>query len=91
MNGQPFSAKLEQPSTLRWVIDAAPNAQERDPERLMYCLLLLNVSAVHTTSVTFLNCMFDLASHPEIITELREEIEAMLETLEGLGVGVLVS
>jgi cytochrome P450 len=66
--------------SLRWVIDAAPNAQERDPERIMYRLLHLNVAAVHTTSVTFLNCMFDLASHPEIITELREEIEAMLET-----------
>lgn len=66
--------------SLRWVIHAAPNAQERDPERLMYRLLHLNVSAVHTTSVTFLNCMFDLASHPEIITELREEIEATLET-----------
>ncbi|KAH8690472.1 cytochrome P450 [Talaromyces proteolyticus] len=66
--------------SLQWVIDAAPSAQERDPERLMYRLLHLNVSAVHTTSVTFLNCMFDLASHPEIITELREEIEAALDT-----------
>jgi hypothetical protein len=47
--------------SLQWVIDGAPNAKERDPERLMYRLLHLNVAAVHTTSVTFLNSPFRTA------------------------------
>ncbi|KAL2802403.1 cytochrome P450 [Aspergillus granulosus] len=61
--------------SLQWVIDAAPNALERDPERLMYRLLHLNVAAVHTTSVTFLNCAYDLALHTDTHAELRDEIQ----------------
>ena len=37
--------------SLQWVIDAAPNAKEREPSRLVYRVLHLNVAAVHTTSV----------------------------------------
>lgn len=69
-------ASNEKPiDSLQWVIDAAPNAKERDPERLVYRLLHLNVAAVHTTSVTFLNCIFDLALHVDVHSELRAEIE----------------
>lgn len=61
--------------SLQWVMDAAPNDLERDPQRLLLRLLHINVAAVHTTSVTFLNCLFDLALHPEIHEELRQEIK----------------
>ena len=64
--------------SLQWVIDAAPSEKERRPERLVYRILHINVAAVHTTSVTFLNCIFDIASHPEIIDELREEVESVI-------------
>ena len=70
------------------VIDAAPNSKERDPERLVYRVLHINVAAVHTTSVTFTNCMFDLASHPEIHEELRHEVQQTIQekgwTTQGL-------
>ena len=66
--------RMKPSDSLQWVIDAAPNELERKPERLVYRLLHINVAAVHTTSVTFLNCMFDLALHPEIHMELRHEI-----------------
>ncbi|OKP10855.1 Ent-kaurene oxidase [Penicillium subrubescens] len=65
--------------SLQWVIDAAPSAEERDPERLMYRLLHLNVAAVHTTSVTFLNCIFDLALHVDVHSELRTEIGGAID------------
>ncbi|KAL2867848.1 cytochrome P450 [Aspergillus lucknowensis] len=65
--------------SLQWVIDTAPNALERDPERVLYRLLHLNVAAVHTTSVTYLNCIYDLASHAHIHEELRAEIAAVVE------------
>ena len=65
--------------SLQWVIDAAPNAKEREPSRLVYRVLHINVAAVHTTSVTFLNCIFDLATHPEIHDELRHEVESVIQ------------
>ncbi|KAL8723396.1 MAG: hypothetical protein Q9225_000312 [Loekoesia sp. 1 TL-2023] len=65
--------------SLQWVIDAAPNEKERRPERLVYRALHMNVAAVHTTSVTFLNCIFDLATHPEIVDELREEVVRVIQ------------
>ncbi|KAL4865956.1 hypothetical protein BDV12DRAFT_210778 [Aspergillus spectabilis] len=65
--------------SLQWLIDAAPSPKERDPNRLMYRLLHLNVAAVHTTSVTFLNCAYDLALHTGIHVELREEIETAVQ------------
>ncbi|KAI9930677.1 hypothetical protein MW887_011432 [Aspergillus wentii] len=65
--------------SLQWVMDAAPHAGEKDPERLMFRLLHLNVAAVHTTSVTFLNAMFDLAMHTDIHAELRGEIESAVQ------------
>ncbi|KAI9801587.1 MAG: hypothetical protein M1825_003266 [Sarcosagium campestre] len=64
--------------SLQWVIDAAPNEKERQPNRLVYRILHINVAAVHTTSVTYLNCMFDLATHPEIHEELRQEVEQVV-------------
>ena len=63
---------------LQWVIDAAPDEAERDPGRLMYRVLHINAATVHTTSVTYLNCMFDLAAHPGIHEELREEVRSVL-------------
>ncbi|KAJ6025258.1 hypothetical protein N7444_012937 [Penicillium canescens] len=65
--------------SLQWVMDAAPNSSERDPERLMFRLLHLNVAAVHTTSVTYLNAMLDLAFHTEIHEELRTEIDSAVQ------------
>lgn len=74
-------ARKDRPlDSLQWCVDAAPSAKEQDPERLMFRLLHLNVAAVHTTSVTFLNCLYDLALHQEIHQELRTEIEEALET-----------
>ena len=65
--------------SLQWIINASPNEEERRPERLVYRVLHMNVAAVHTTSVTFLNCIFDLAAHPEIADQLREEVVRVIQ------------
>lgn len=65
--------------SLQWCIETAPNDLECDPERLMYRLLHLNVAAVHTTSVTFLNALYDLALYQGIHDELRDECAEVLE------------
>lgn len=66
--------RIKPQDSLQWIIDAVPDKKERDPERLMLRVLHLNVTAVHTTSVTFLNAIFDLSHRPHIIPELREEV-----------------
>ncbi|KAH9825743.1 Cytochrome-P450 monooxygenase [Teratosphaeria destructans] len=71
--------KIQAADALQWCLDAAPSIEERDPERLVYRLLHLNVASVHTTSVTFLNCLYDLVVRPEIHAELREEITSILQ------------
>jgi cytochrome P450 len=42
-------------------------------------MIHLNVSAIHTSSVTYLDAVYDLALHPEIHEELRQEIVSVME------------
>lgn len=42
-------------------------------------MIHLNVSAIHTSSVTYLDAVYDLALHPEIHNELRQEIVSVME------------
>lgn len=42
-------------------------------------MIHLNVSAIHTSSVTYLEAVYDLALHPEIHDELRQEITSVME------------
>ncbi|KAK4934034.1 hypothetical protein LTR10_024486 [Elasticomyces elasticus] len=59
--------------TVQWVLDITP-PEKLDlkivPLRLMHIL----TAAVHTSSVTWLNTMYDLALYPEYHDELRKEI-----------------
>lgn len=41
------------------------------------------VSAVHMSSVTWLNTLYDLALHPEVIEELRKEIRDVFASENG--------
>jgi cytochrome P450 len=41
-------------------------------------MLHLIVSAIHTSSVTYLEAIYDLALHPEIHEELRQEIISVM-------------
>lgn len=67
---------------VQWVLDITP------PEKLDLGILTLRlihilVAAVHTSSVTYLNAVYDLALHPEIHDELREEIYAVFASEDG--------
>ncbi|OAG35209.1 hypothetical protein AYO21_10607 [Fonsecaea monophora] len=66
--------KKEKPNDcIQWVLDVTP-LEKRDPQMLVYRMLHINIAAVHTSSVTFLDCIYELAAHPEIHDELRQEI-----------------
>lgn len=76
---------------LQWVLDdvvAAPaeQAYRRDPEWICRCLLLLNMVAIHTTSMVTSNTLMDLYTSPhrtEAVAGLRDECERVLQASGG--------
>lgn len=76
---------------LQWVLDDVLAAQPRDayklnPDWICRCLLLLNMVAIHTTSMVTSNTLMDLYTSPhvkETVAGLREEAERVLKASNG--------
>ncbi|KAF8513190.1 cytochrome P450 [Gautieria morchelliformis] len=62
---------------ISWLLDEA-QGKERTPENLTRRLLALNFVAIHTNSISFTGALFNLASRPEYIQPIREEVEAVV-------------
>jgi cytochrome P450 len=63
-----------------------PDAAERTPQRIASRLMLVNFAAIHTSTFTATNVLFDIFSSPQadsIVAELREEIEQTLAVSDG--------
>lgn len=67
---------------IQWVLDLTP-PEKRNIDQLVVRMLHIVVSAVHTSSVTFLDTIYDLVTHPEIHDELREEIYSVFADEQG--------
>ncbi|KAF6749691.1 cytochrome P450 [Ephemerocybe angulata] len=63
---------------ITWLLDLAPQ-ENRNVEDITVKLMLINFAAIHTTSLTLANALFDLASRPEYIKPLREEMEEIVK------------
>ncbi|KZO94404.1 cytochrome P450 [Calocera viscosa TUFC12733] len=59
---------------LQWLIDAAPPSKA-DPKDLNMRMLAMNFAAVHTSSMAFTAAFYWLASSPQFVPMLREEVE----------------
>lgn len=68
--------------TVQWVLDITP-LEKLQLESLVIRLLHILVAAVHTSSVTWLNALYDLALHPEIHQVLRDEIADVFAKEDG--------
>lgn len=79
-------SSMMQPSDCRgsvqWVLDITPANKLDDVDILVYRMLHLSISAIHTSSSSFADAIYDLALHPDIHDELCEEIKTVL-TEEG--------
>ena len=64
-------------TAVQWLLDVTP-PEKLDVDVLVHRMLHLNVSAIHTSSCTFLDAIYDLALHPEIHEELRQEILSVM-------------
>ncbi|KAI0337447.1 cytochrome P450 [Trametopsis cervina] len=63
---------------LSWLIDSAPRNHHFETENLALRMLIMNFVALHTTAMSFVHALYNLAAMPEYADPLREEIEAQL-------------
>ncbi|TDL22831.1 cytochrome P450 [Rickenella mellea] len=63
---------------LTWLMDEA-EGDERHVETLCLRMLAVNMTAIHTSSMSFAHTMFHLASKPEYINPMREEVERVID------------
>ena len=68
---------------IQWFIDLV-EPQHKTTESLSELQLLAILASIHTTSLSFLNTLFDLAAHPECIQPIREEIESVISENNGV-------
>ena len=66
---------------LQWILEAAPPS-EQNLNSLIMRMMLINMSALHTTGITLYQTLFALVLYPEHIPELRKEME---ETISDYG------
>ncbi|EJD07780.1 cytochrome P450 [Fomitiporia mediterranea MF3/22] len=65
---------------LTWIIDEAPNDEQKSVQGLTQRILSLNFAAIHTSSHSFTHGLLHLAAHPEYIAPMREEAERVIES-----------
>ncbi|EOD53101.1 putative cytochrome p450 protein [Neofusicoccum parvum UCRNP2] len=81
--GRTAEFEKEKPNdAIQWVLDITPANKLDDVDILVYRMLHLSISAIHTSSSSFADAIYDLALHPDIHDELCEEIKTVL-TEEG--------
>ncbi|KAH7908171.1 cytochrome P450 [Hygrophoropsis aurantiaca] len=73
---------------LSWLMDEAVG-EERSVRNLTQRILTVNFAAIHTSSNSFTQALFNLAANPQYIKPLREEVEAIIEK-EGWSKGAMV-
>jgi cytochrome P450 len=64
----------------------APDASERTPQKIALRIMTINFAAIHTSTFTATNVLFDIYSSPLVgiyIQEIREEIEQALSESGG--------
>ncbi|OBZ75703.1 Ent-kaurene oxidase [Grifola frondosa] len=65
---------------LSWLIDNTPPGPLDSTENLALRMLNMNFVALHTTSMSFVHALYNLAAKSEYVEPLREEIEVCLGT-----------
>lgn len=62
---------------LSWMIECAEGA-ERDPKYLAHLEVVISLASIHTSQINAVHVLYDLATYPEYISELREEIKSVI-------------
>ncbi|KAJ6568980.1 cytochrome P450 [Mycena capillaripes] len=62
---------------ISWLLEIA-EGEERTAPSLTLRILSTNMAAIHTSSMTFTQALFDLTIHPEYLLPMREEAERVV-------------
>ena len=68
---------------LQWLADLV-KPRHKTIEDLSELQLIAILASIHTTSLSFLNALYDLAAHQECVQPIREEIEAVISANNGV-------
>ncbi|KAF8637691.1 hypothetical protein AX16_010766 [Volvariella volvacea WC 439] len=69
----------ERPNDLvSWLLDYA-QPHQREERELVIRILVVNFAAIHTTTMAFTHALYDIASRPEYVESLREEIQKIVD------------
>jgi cytochrome P450 len=60
---------------IQWIMDNCEPSKRSDTYYITKTQMLISLVAIHTTTMTMAQVMFDLIAHPEYIDILREEIQ----------------
>ncbi|KAF8637704.1 hypothetical protein AX16_010779 [Volvariella volvacea WC 439] len=72
--------RADRPNDLiSWLLDYA-QPHQREERDLVVRVLTVNFAAIHTTTMAVTHALYDLASHPEYVEPLREEIQDIIDT-----------
>lgn len=67
----------------QWLLESLPEAERADIRVQAHLQLIVSAAAIHTTSNLAVDCLFDLAAHPDVQEELRQEVDEVLEHDDG--------
>ena len=67
---------------IQWLLDSHSNSGESS-EEVVKSQLRLTMAAIHNTTMSVTNDLFDLLEHPEYIDTLRNEIQEVLQEEQG--------
>lgn len=68
---------------VEWLIDGLPEDEKDDIQVHAELQLIVAAASIHTTNNLLCECILDLAAHPEVQEELRQEAQQILETEGG--------
>ncbi|KAF9453723.1 cytochrome P450 [Macrolepiota fuliginosa MF-IS2] len=69
----------DQPNDLiTWLSETATHEYHLTARDMVMRTLVINFTAIHTTTMALTQGMYDLAVHPEYVKELREEVESVI-------------
>ncbi|APA15880.1 hypothetical protein SS1G_09238 [Sclerotinia sclerotiorum 1980 UF-70] len=64
---------------IRWLLSHTPQKSGKiDVKQLAHDQLTVSLAAIHTTSITISHLLYDLATYPEHVAPLREELESVI-------------
>jgi hypothetical protein len=66
--------KSKPDDAIQWVLDVCP-PQHLRVDHLVFRMLHLNIGAIHTSSISFLETMYFMCLYPQYVEELRAEID----------------